>query len=86
MGVTGFLAHEHAVRRQGCQGQGREGVHDEVDPQHLGNGERRLLAEERADGDDQTGTHIDRQLEQNEALDIAIEGTSPQHGLVDACK
>lgn len=84
--VAGFLSHEYAVGRQRRQGQGSKSVHDEVDPQHLCHGEGRLLAEERADGDNQAGAHVDRKLEQDETLNVAVQGASPQDGLVDTGK
>ena len=44
--VTRSVFHDALRRWERSQGHGGESVHDEVDPEHLGDGERRLCAEE----------------------------------------
>lgn len=61
----------------------REGVHDDVHPENLHHRERHVGSEQRADEADGDGREVDRQLEQHETLDIAVERTSPHDGRGD---
>ena len=45
-----------------------------------------MLAEERANGNNQTSAHVYRELEQDKALNIAVKRASPQDRLVNAGK
>ncbi len=78
------LLHHAFVRRQRGQGQRGEGVHDEVDPEHLRDGEGGFRAQERADEHNEAGRHVDGHLEDDEALDIPVQGASPHDGAGNA--
>ena len=82
--VARFVLHHRLGRWQRCQGHGGKGVHDEVDPEHLCDGERRGSVHERAEEHQQAGRDVDRELKQQEALDVAVERASPHDGLADA--
>ena len=82
--VSGLVVH-HLL----CGGQSREcerceRVHDEVDPEHLRDGEGRLQAHERACEHEQACRNVDRELEKQESLDVDEQRPSPLHRLDDA--
>jgi hypothetical protein len=67
----------HAVEqvvggRLGGEGEGGQRVHDEVDPEHLDGGQRRLLDDHCAEEGHEDGHDVDRQLELQELAD-AVE-------------
>ena len=67
------LVLQHAmIGRQRSQSQGRKGVHNQVDPQHLGDGKRRGCAQHRANQDNQAGCHVDGHLEEDKALNVNV--------------
>lgn len=85
-GVSRGAVHVDGLGRLGGQGEGGEGIHDEIDPEHLGNGEGERDAEEGAEeGHTQSG-EVDGELEEQEALDIGIEGAAPADRADDAGK
>ena len=55
------------LRRQGGQRQRGEGVHDEVHPEHLRDGEGGFRAQECADEHNEAGRHVNGHLEDDEA-------------------
>ena len=77
--VSRFLVHHPACRRQRCQRHGREGVHDQVDPQHLRDRQRRLRPHERPHQHNQAGHHVHRHLEEDEPLYVLVQRASPHH-------
>lgn len=81
--AAGLLVHDATRWRQRGKGHCSEGIHDEVHPQHLGNGEWRFRTHERAEEYKEAGGHIDRELEQKETLDILVERATPHHGTTD---
>ena len=84
LAVTGLLVHHVLVGWQRGQGQCREGVHDEIHPQHLGDGQGRLGAEDGSDQHDEACCHVDGHLEQDETLDVMVQRASPGDGTGDA--
>ncbi len=84
--AAGLVFHDPLVGWQRGERAGGEGIHDEVHPKHLRDGQGRLGADQRAQQDDEAGRHVDRQLEQQELLDIAIERAAPHDGAGDAAE
>ena len=85
--VRGFarrVLHHAFVRRQGGQRQRGEGVHDEIYPEHLSDGEGGFRAQECADEHNEAGRHVNGHLEDDEALDIPVQGTPPHDGAGNA--
>ena len=48
------------------------GVHNEVDPKHLSYSKRRFSSHKRAKEHEETCSHIDSQLEEQESLDVLV--------------
>ena len=70
--------HHSGSRRLGAEGDRRERVHDDVDPQQLQHRERGLHAEDQnAQERDRQSTDIDRQLELDESLDVLVQRAAP---------
>lgn len=63
-----------------------KGIHNQIDPEHLGNRKRKFVAEDRAQQNDDDRYEIDCQLEQNESLDVAIERTAPHDSCGDTAE
>ena len=82
--LAGLFLHHVLAGRDGSQGQGGEGVHDEVHPQHLRHRQGQVGADERAQQHDEQGHEVDGQLEDDEALDVLVERASPHDGRGDA--
>ena len=62
--VSGLVAHHLLCGRQSRECERCERVHDEVDPEHLRDGEGRLQAHERACEHEQACRNVDRELEE----------------------
>jgi len=82
--IPGFALHHLAVRRLRRQGERREGVHDQVDPEHLDHRQGKLYPDHRAEQHDQQRRHVHRKLEEQEALDVLVERPPPQNRVDDA--
>ena len=76
--VTAHRFLQHVARQSGFSGEGQsgQGVHDDVQPQQLGHGQRQVKAEELAQEHHQNGGYIDRQLENQELADGFEQGTN----------
>ena len=83
---TRRAVHHRRIRRFGGERERREGVHDQIDPEHLNYGKRQFDAEEGAGDGDGQGGHVDRQLEDDETLDVGVERTPPENGVDHARK
>ncbi len=81
-GATVARALTHHTRRWRERGQsdGSECIHYQVDSQHLRDSERGFRAHECPEQYQQACRNIDCELEEQKALDIAIERASPHHG------
>lgn len=80
IGGARWKVHDGGIGWKGGECECGEGVHDEVDPEHLGDGEGGLGGGGGADEDDETGGDVDGKLEEDEALDVLVEGASPEDG------
>ena len=75
--------HNGLRRRKRGKCHGGKGVHDEVDPQHLGHRKRALRPDQCARQHDEAGCNIHRHLEENKPLYVLIERTAPHHRPAD---
>lgn len=82
--VAGSFVHDVIAGGLCGQGEGRKGIHDEVDPQHLCNSEGEVAADEGTEGRNTACRHVDRKLEDDELLDVTVEGAPPLDGACDA--
>ena len=57
-----------------------QGVHDEVEPQHLDRGERRLSHEKSADARGRHRGDVHRELKLQKFLNALVHVTAPSHG------
>ena len=80
------MIHQAVVRRLGTECKGRERVHDDIDPEDLDDGEWFAKPEQGRDEDKDAGTEVDRELEEDEPLDVLVERSSPQDGARDRGK
>ena len=87
VGLSAWLTLHHLGRRgQRGQGHGSKGVHDQVYPQYLRNGERQFGAYGRTSQHQQQGRHVNHKLEIKEPLYVLIQRATPHHGLDNAVK
>ena len=84
--LAGLLVHHLVRRRQRCQRHGGEGVHDEVDPQYLGDGQRQLGAGNGASEHEQQRRDVDHELEEDEPLYVLVQRAAPLDGAHDAAE
>ena len=78
---TRTVVHDTMRRRQRSQSQCSKSIHNEIDPQHLRDGERRIGAGKSPYCHREARRDIDHHLEQNKPLDVLIERTPPHHGI-----
>ena len=81
---TRFVVKHLRIGRQRSQGQGSKGIHDQIDPKHLGYRKRRSGAQHGAQQDDKACRHVDGHLEQDETLYVDIKRPAPCDRLCDA--
>ena len=80
---TRRFVHHRRIGRQGSHRQRSESIHNDIDPQNLHYRKRHLGPENRTYENHDDRREIDRQLKQNEALDVAVERAAPHHGSSD---
>ena len=78
-----FPFQEFLARGLGRQSQRRQGVHDQIYPEHLDGGQRKTVEEEGADERNEQGHEIHRELELQELADVFVNASSPEHGADD---
>ena len=67
----------------GREGEGGEGVHDEVDPEQLDSLQRSALCNGSTHNDNYESHHVDGKLELKETLDVIEDVPTPHAGLHD---
>lgn len=67
----------------GGEGEGGEGIHDEVDPEELDGGERGLTEDAGGGEGDDEGDDVDGELELEELTDGVVDVSAPHDGLDD---
>ncbi len=87
-GVTRYRrpVEQPGVRRFRAERKRGERVHDDIDPEDLNDGKRLRVTEERCDEHKDTGTEVNRELEDKEALDILVQRPAPPDCACYRCK
>jgi len=67
-------------RRLSSEGEGSEGIHNQVNPEKLHGGQRLLTEEASASEDEEHGNNVDSELELEELADIVIDVTTESNG------
>ena len=81
-----LLLHHLTRRRQRGQCHCGKGVHDEVHPEYLRDGQRQFGTNEGTAEHQQQGSHVDHELEEDETLDVLIERAAPHDRLNDGAE
>mmetsp|Transcript_30056 Transcript_30056/g.70192 ORF Transcript_30056/g.70192 Transcript_30056/m.70192 type:complete len:475 (+) Transcript_30056:222-1646(+) len=83
---VGLAVQEVGGGGLGGEGEGAQGVHDEVDPQKLHRLEGCPEAQDGAKGADGEGDDVDGELELEELADVVVDGPAPHDRLDDRAK
>ena len=81
--ITRRTIHHIVTGRLGSERESGEGIHNQVNPQHLGDGEGQVNTDEGPEGGNTAGSDVHRELEHDKLLDIAVEGAPPLNGSGD---
>jgi len=82
--LSGGLADKNCIAGGlSSEGKSSESVHDQVDPEHLSRGERRLAEKASTGKDNEHSNDVDGQLELKELAHVVIDVTSEFHGNED---
>ena len=81
-----LLLHHFLAGRQRGQRHSRKGVHNQVYPKYLCDGQRQFRTYEGTKEHQQQGCNVHDELEEDETLDVFIERAAPHHGLYNGAE
>ena len=82
--ISRFLSHNPTIRRKRGQSHSSEGIHNEIDPEHLRDIQRGVYAGKSAYKNNQTRAYVYYHLEEDKPSNVHIQRATPENGLVNA--